>query len=326
MKKAVQKAVLLINLGTPSAPTPVAVRHYLTEFLSDPRVVELPACLWKPVLKLLILPIRGRRSTKLYQAVWAEEGSPLAVYSKKLAKKVQNQLGLRYRVGLAMRYGQPSIQTILEQLLEDNVQSLILLPLYPQYAAATTASCFDVLAKFFMQRRFIPSLHFISGYYSHSLYIAALANAIRHFWQKNGTEAYLLFSFHGLPKRAVTLGDPYAQQCQITVDLLAHSLNLSPERYRLVFQSRFGKAQWLQPYCDAVLQQLPKQGIKQVAVICPGFAVDCLETLEEIAQRYQELFLKAGGERFHYIPALNASDIHSELICDLVQQACLNTD
>jgi ferrochelatase len=319
--KGSQKAALIINLGTPSEPTPRAVRHYLAEFLSDPRVVELPAWLWRPLLKGIILPIRSKRSAKLYQSVWTDDGSPLAVYSKKLAEKVQKQLGDGYQVVLGMRYGQPSIEVALETLLQDDIQSLTILPLYPQYAAATTASCFDVIATRLKQRRSLPSLHFISSYFEDDLYIAALANTVRHYWQEKGQGAYLLFSFHGLPKRSVTLGDPYARQCYRTVDLLAQALNLLPQQYRVVFQSRFGKAEWLQPYCDEVLQQLPKQGIKRVAVICPGFAVDCLETLEEISQRYQALFLKAGGESFHYIPALNASDAHSELLSRLLQWA-----
>ncbi len=319
MIKTSKKAVLLINLGTPSAATTSAVRHYLTEFLTDPRVVEWPAWLWKPFLKAIVLPIRCKRSARLYQSIWLDEGSPLAVYSKKLAGKVQQQLGDSYQVVLGMRYGQPSLQTALDSLLQEKIQSLIILPLYPQYSAATTASCFDVIAGLLKQRRFIPSLHFVSSYFDCGFYINALAKTIRAYWQKHDASAYLLFSFHGLPKRAVELGDPYAQQCAATVNLLAKELNLTSDHYQLVFQSRFGKAEWLQPDCEFVLQQLPKQGIKRVAVICPGFAVDCLETLEEISQRYRKLFLKAEGESFHYIPALNASNEHSELLASLIQ-------
>ncbi|WP_218814530.1 ferrochelatase [Rickettsiella endosymbiont of Dermanyssus gallinae] len=314
------KAVLLLNLGTPSTPSPEAVRHYLAEFLSDPRVVELPAWLWQLFLKAVLLPLRSKRTARLYQSIWMEEGSPLAVYSKRLAEKLQQSLGDSFKVVLAMRYGQPSMAMTLKNLLQaDNIQSLTVLPLYPQYSAATTASCFDEVAKTLKQQRFIPSLQFISSYFDHPLYIAALAESIRQYWRKHGNDATVLFSFHGLPQRSVELGDPYAQQCHATVNLLAKQLNLSPEQYHIVFQSRFGKAQWLQPYCDVVLQQLPAQGVKKVVIVCPGFAVDCLETLEEISQRYQQLFLKAGGESFHYIPALNAATAHSELLASIVK-------
>lgn len=325
IKTAAEKVVLLINLGTPNKPTPRAVYQYLCEFLSDSRVVELPAWLWKPLLKAIILPIRSRRSAKLYQSIWMDEGSPLAVYSERLTEKVQEKLGGSYKVVLAMRYGQPSVQAALKDLfLKNDIRSLIVLPLYPQYSAATTASCFDIVCKTFKQQRAIPSFYFISAYFEYKLYITTLARTIREYWLVHGTEAYLLFSFHGIPKRSVSLGDPYEQQCCTTVKLLAQELALSSNRYRLVFQSRFGKAEWLQPYCDVVLKQLPKQGIERVAVICPGFAVDCLETLEEISKRYQDLFLKAGGKSFHYIPALNATYEHSELLASLIQQANLN--
>ncbi|BBB15478.1 ferrochelatase [Candidatus Rickettsiella viridis] len=315
------KAILLLNLGTPSAPAYKAVRQYLTEFLSDPRVVELPAWLWQPFLRTILLPLRSKRTARLYQSIWMEEGSPLAVHSKRLAEKVQQSLGDSFKVVLAMRYGQPSVAMILKKLLQkNNIQSLIILPLYPQYSATTTASCFDEIARILKQQRFIPSLQFISSYFDHPLYIAALAASIRQYWMKHGNDSMVLFSFHGLPQRSVDLGDPYAQQCHGTVNLLVKQLNLSSKQYRTVFQSRFGKAQWLQPYCDVVLQQLPRQGVKRVLMVCPGFAVDCLETLEEISQRYQQLFLKAGGESFHYIPALNATTLHSELLVDIIHE------
>lgn len=326
MKKTSQKAVLLVNLGTPNEPTTRAVRNYLAEFLSDSRVVELPKWFWKPFLNAVILPIRSKQSANLYQSIWMEEGSPLAVYSKKLAEKVQKKLGESYRVVLGMRYGQPSIQKVLKSLLHAKVQSLTILPLYPQYSAATTASCFDSVSKVFKLCRFIPSLYFVSSYFNHPLYISAIAKTVRQYWLKNGNNAFLLFSFHGLPQRSLKLGDPYAQQCFTTVNLLEKELALAPSQYKVVFQSRFGKAKWLQPYCDEVLKALPAQGIKRVAVICPGFAVDCLETLEEISKRYQELFFKAGGQIFQYLPALNASNAHSELLIALIQQASLYTD
>lgn len=316
-----RKAVLLLNLGTPSAPSAKAVRQYLAEFLSDPRVVELPAWLWQPFLKIILLPLRSKRTAGLYQSIWMDEGSPLAVYSKRLAENVQQALGDSFKVVLAMRYGQPSIAMTLKNLLqENNIQSLTILPLYPQYSATTTASCFDEMVKVLKQQRFIPSLHFISSYFDHPLYISALAESIRQYWMKQGNDATLLFSFHGLPQRSVELGDPYERQCHATVNLLVQQLNLSSKQYRMVFQSRFGKTRWLQPYCDVVLQQLPAQGVKKVVIVCPGFAVDCLETLEEISQRYQQLFLKAGGESFYYIPALNATTVHSELLVDIIHE------
>lgn len=316
-----QKGVLLINLGTPSAPTPSAVRKYLAEFLSDRRVVELPASLWQPLLKLIILPIRSRRSAKLYQSIWMDEGSPLAVYSQKLAEKVQKSLGNEYKLILAMRYGESSIQAGLKELLAAGVQSITILPLYPQYSAATTASCFDRVSQLLQSSRVIPNVHFISSYFGHPLYIQAMAHTLKEYRKEHDKSRHLLFSFHGLPQRCVELGDPYQQQCVSTARLVAEQLQLSANEYQVVFQSRFGKAAWLQPYCDVVLQQLPSRGIKQVTVICPGFAVDCLETLEEIAKRYRQLFFQAGGESFTYIPALNDSVEQVQLLTSLIQSA-----
>lgn len=315
-----KSGVLLINLGTPSAPTPKAVRYYLAEFLSDRRVVELPACLWQPLLKFIILPIRARHSAKLYQSIWMDEGSPLTVYTQRLAKKLQISLADQYKVVLAMRYGKPNIEAGLRELLAAGVSSIVILPLYPQYSAATTASCFDKMSQLLQQTRLIPNLRFIASYFDHPLYIQAITHKIKQSRAKQGKNSYLLFSFHGLPQRCIELGDPYQQQCVTTVSLIAACLQLSADEYQLVFQSRFGKAKWLQPYCDVVLQQLPAQGIKNVTIICPGFVVDCLETLEEISQRYRELFLKAGGESFNYIPALNDSIEQVQLLANLLLQ------
>lgn len=311
--------VLLINLGTPSASTPKAVRDYLAEFLSDRRVVELPACLWQPLLKFVILPIRARRSAKLYQSIWMDEGSPLTVYTQRLAKKLQISLADQFKVVLAMRYGKPNLEAGLQELLAAGVSSIVILPLYPQYSAATTASCFDKISQLLQQSRLIPNLRFIASYFDHPLYIQAITHRIKQFRAEQAKNSYLLFSFHGLPQRCIELGDPYQQQCVTTVGLIAECLRLSADEYQLVFQSRFGKAQWLQPYCEVVLQQLPAQGIKNVTIICPGFVVDCLETLEEISKRYRELFLKAGGENFNYIPALNDSADQVQLLTSLVQ-------
>lgn len=313
-----KKGILLINLGSPSAPTAASVRQYLAEFLSDPRVVELPAWFWQPCLKGIILPLRARRSAKLYQSIWMSEGSPLTVYSQRLAEKLQTCLGDQFRLVLAMRYAQPSIETGLKALLAAGVTSLTVLPLYPQYSAATTASCFDKVSQFFRTSRFIPSLDFMVSYADHPLYIQAIVNQLKKARSGSSQKSYLLFSFHGLPQRCVELGDPYQQHCLMTARLVADRLQLSQDDYQVVFQSRFGAAAWLQPYCDEVLQQLPEQGIKQVSLICPGFAVDCLETLEEISIRYRNLFLKAGGERFNYISALNDSAEHVQLLASLV--------
>lgn len=316
-----QKGVLLINLGTPSAPTPAAVRDYLAEFLSDRRVVELPTWLWQPLLKLVILPIRARHSAKLYQSIWTAKGSPLANYSQCLAKKIQANLGDRFKLLLAMRYGKPSIAEALKELFVAGVTSVTVLPLYPQYSAATTASCFDEISQLLRTSRVIPNLNFIACYFDQPLYIQAIVNQLKKERSKQTQNSYLLFSFHGLPQRCIELGDPYQQQCFNTVCLIAEQMQLSADEYQVVFQSRFGKAVWLQPYCDVVLQQLPARGIKHVSVICPGFAVDCLETLEEIAKRYRKLFLAAGGEHFTYIPALNASIDQVQLLSNLVQHS-----
>ncbi|MEN9450900.1 MAG: ferrochelatase [Pseudomonadota bacterium] len=314
-----KSGVLLINLGTPQAPSTRAVRDYLAEFLSDRRVVELPAWLWQPLLKLVILPIRARRTAKLYQSIWMDAGSPLAVYTQRLAEKVQANLSDNFRVVLAMRYGRPSIQAGIKELLAAGVSSITILPLYPQYSAATTASCLDKISQLLRHSRVIPNLNFIACYFDHPLYIQALANQIKEYRIEQGKNNYLLFSFHGLPQRNIELGEPYQQQCFTSASLVAERLQLSLDEYQIVFQSRFGAAKWLQPYCDVVLQALPTRGIKNVTVICPGFAVDCLETLEEISKRYRELFLKAGGETFTYIPALNDSADQVQLLSSLVQ-------
>lgn len=313
-----KSGVLLINLGTPQAPSPRAVRDYLAEFLTDRRVVELPAWLWQPLLKSVILPLRARRSAKLYQSIWMDEGSPLAVYTQRLADQLQIKLGKDYQVVLAMRYGQPSIEAGVKALLAADVTSITILPLYPQYSATTTASCFDKISQLLQQKRVIPHLRFIAAYFDHPLYVAALSNKIKEHQTKH-PKSYLLFSFHGLPQRCIEFGDPYQQQCVTTVRLVAEGLQLADTDYQTVFQSRFGANKWLQPYCDEVLQQLPKRGIKEVTVICPGFAVDCLETLEEISKRYRAIFLKAGGESFNYISALNDSAEQVQLLTSLVQ-------
>jgi ferrochelatase len=307
--------VLLTNIGTPSAPTPTAVKSYLKKFLSDTRVVELPRFIWWPILYGIILPFRSQRSAKLYQQIWTEEGSPLLLNSQKIAKKLEKKLQCPVVIG--MHYSQPSIKTALKTLQEKNINQIIVLPLYPQYSATTTASSFDHIAKTFSTSRHIPAIRTIYDYAENPAYIQALCHSINKTWQIHGKK-HLLFSFHGIPKRYSKAGDPYPERCQRTVELVTQQLQLSPTEWSLAFQSRLGRAKWLTPYTQDILEKLPQQGIKELYVICPGFAVDCLETLEEIAIRGKKYFLEAGGELYHYIPALNDSDPHIELLANII--------
>ncbi len=301
--------ILLVNLGTPDAPTTPALRRYLREFLSDPRVVEIPRILWWPILNGPILLTRPARSARAYRKVWMEDGSPLLVYSQRLASKLQKEFDThspnRFRVQLAMRYGTPSIQSGLEALRELGCEQLLVVPLYPQYAAATTATTFDAVAKILQHWRNLPELHLVRSWHQDPRYIEALARSVREYWQEHGQPDRLLISFHGLPERNVTLGDPYRQECETTTALLVKALGLTDDQWLQTFQSRFGPARWLQPYTDKTLEQLGSQGVGRVDCLCPGFASDCLETLEEIAMGGKEVFLHAGGKSFHYIPALN---------------------
>lgn len=310
--------ILLTNLGTPSAPTKQALRKYLAEFLSDTRVVEIPKFLWWFILHGIVLRIRPKRSAALYKKIWQAGGSPLLVNSQALTDNLQTALGKSATVLLGMRYGEPTIKKALDEFRKNKVERIIVLPLYPQYSAATTGSTFDKVVDILKGWRYIPELHFISHYYADKNYTQAIADTIREHWQQQGSDSYLIFSYHGLPKRCVELGDPYQQQCLSTTQLIAENLQLAPDKFKVVFQSRFGKAEWLQPYCDKTLCELPQQGIKNVTVICPGFSVDCLETLEEIAQENRELFLQAGGEKFHYIPALNDKSIQVKFLQELL--------
>lgn len=315
--------ILLTNLGTPAAPTPKAVRSYLREFLWDPRVVELPRPLWWLILNGVILPTRPRRSAKAYQAVWTEAGSPLLTISQDQAAALQQMLQAQHgdtiKVELAMRYGAPSIASGLTALQQQGLRKLIVLPLYPQYSASTTASTFDAVAKTLASWRVVPQQHFINGYHQHPQYIRALADSVRRHWQGQRAKK-LVMSFHGIPQQFVAQGDPYYEQCQATAKALAHELQLGDAEWLLSFQSRLGKAQWLQPYTDATLKELARSGINQVDVICPGFAADCLETLEEIKIRNQKFFDEAGGEALHYIPALNTQAKHIECLANLVNE------
>ncbi|NCX93479.1 MAG: ferrochelatase [Gammaproteobacteria bacterium] len=310
--------ILLINLGTPNAPTARAVRRYLREFLSDPRVIEVPRLIWWFILNGIILNIRPFKSAKLYQAIWTEQGSPLLIESQKQKEALQAALGEGFIVKLGMRYGSPSIQSALAELQKEGVQKIIALPLYPQYSAATTASTFDAIAQVFSKWRALPEFHFIRDYHQHPLYIEALAQQIRSFWTTHPKPDCLLFSFHGLPEKCVQKGDPYAKQCFKTAHLVAKALGLSELEWRVSFQSRVGFARWLQPYTSECLKEWGEHRLDTVHVTCPGFSADCLETLEEIAVQNREVFLSHGGKHFEYIPALNDSKNHIELLKRLV--------
>ena len=300
--------VLIVNLGTPEAPTPAALRRYLAEFLWDPRVVEIPRLPWWLILHGVILRVRPAKSAAKYARIWGRDGSPLASWTAKLATLLRGHLGERgtpVLVRHAMRYGQPSIAAQLDALCAEGATRVLVLPLYPQYAAATTASVFDALAQWGRRTRRVPELRFVQHYHDDPKYIDALAAQVGASWQHNGRGKLLLMSFHGLPQRSLALGDPYHCECHKTARLLAERLGLRAEEYRVTFQSRFGKAKWLQPYTLATLEQLARAGVGRVDVICPGFAADCLETLEEINIEAREAFLVAGGGEFHYISCLN---------------------
>ncbi len=314
--------VLLVNLGSPASTKTRDVRRFLREFLGDPRVVNLPRPLWWLILNLFVLPFRPRKSAHAYKAIWTEHGSPLIVFTQRLSEKLAARLAVDgIRVDCAMRYGKPALAEKLAEFKQQGVDDIVIVPLYPQYSSTTTASIFDVVAEVFVGWRHMPSLRFISDFHQNAAYIQAVADSVRAYWQQHGKSELLMMSFHGLPAKLTQLGDPYFHQCHATGKLIAENLGLQDEQWQLVFQSRFGKAEWLKPYCVEALAQLPEQGVKQVDVICPGFSVDCLETLEEIAIANQAIFLQAGGERYRYIPALNDSDAHVEVMVDLISTA-----
>ena len=315
--------VLLTNLGTPDAPTPSALRKYLAQFLSDPRVIETPRWLWWFVLHGVILRVRPRRSAKAYREVWTNAGSPLLVISEKQCGAIRSELGKEagppLHIELGMRYGNPSIRSALEKLRGHNVSKLVILPLYPQYSAATTASTFDAVAGVLKTWRHIPQVRMITSYHDNPGYIDALAESVRNHWALSGKPDKLLFSFHGLPRSYVVAGDPYADECRATARLVARQLDLGVDLWDVSFQSRFGPREWLQPYTDKLLQEWGGSSIGHVQVICPGFAADCLETLEEIKLQNRDFFLGAGGKTFSYIPALNDSPRHIAALCDIIR-------
>lgn len=315
------KGVLMVNLGTPDAPTPSAVGAYLREFLSDPLVVDLPRWLWLPLLNLVIVPLRQRRSAEAYRKVWTKEGSPLLVESRKLAARVQDILGEEARVSLAMRYGQPPIAAALAELKEAGVDELVVLPLYPQFSRTTTQTVIDGVSAALRKLDWYPPVQTIQQYHDRDEWVDAVAESIRHHRRKNGGANKLLFSLHGIPQRYADAGDPYALQCQQSVAAIARKLDLAPDEWLLSFQSRVGREPWLKPYTDFVLKDWAESGVRSVQVVCPGFAVDCLETLEEIAMQNDELFREHGGERLDYIPALNDAPAHAALLAQLAREA-----
>jgi ferrochelatase len=313
-------AILLCNLGTPDAPTAAALRRYLAEFLADQRVVEIPRLIWLMILHGIILRVRPAKSAAKYASIWTEGGSPLKVFTEKQAQSLGTHLqerGHSVTVRYAMRYGQPSVPEQLQALKAEGVQRVLIVPAYPQYSGTTTASVFDAVYHWGLKTRLIPEMRFVNHYHDHPGYIAALAQTVREHWAANGQSEQLVMSFHGVPERTLHLGDPYHCECMKTGRLLAEALGLSKDQYKLTFQSRFGKAKWLEPYTEPTLIAMAQQGVKKVDVICPGFTGDCLETLEEIQQEAQEAFLHAGGESFSYISCLNNHAQWIEALADI---------
>ena len=316
-------AVLLCNLGTPDEPTAPAVRRYLAEFLGDPRVVEIPRLLWLLILHGIILRTRPAKSAAKYASVWTPEGSPLKIWTEKQAKLLQGWLGQRnhqVKVRWAMRYGSTSIASQLDAMKAEGVTRVLIVPAYPQYSGTTTASVCDAVYTWAAKTRAIPEFRFINRYHDDPGYISALAASVQRYWKANGRPDKLVMSFHGVPERTLHLGDMYHCECFKTARLLAEALNLAKDQYQVTFQSRLGRAKWLEPYTEPSLIAMGKAGVKRVDVICPGFTSDCLETLEEINMEAREAFLHAGGQKFHYIPCLNDDPEWITALCNLAQQ------
>lgn len=314
-----KKAVILVNLGTPESATPQGVKAFLQKFLMDKRVVGIPHLFWWPILNGIVLPLRCKRVAHAYQQIWMPEGSPLFVYSQRQQKALQVYLGDDYIVELAMTYGEPSLSSAWQRLKQQHVTNVCLLPLYPQYSSTTTASVSDCWNRLMSKEHAVPNFSFIAEHYAEPEYIQALADSVVS--SGFGSEDYLLFSFHGIPEAYAQRGDPYPDHCYQTATAVAEKLKLSQAQYKVSFQSRFGKQKWLEPYTDSMLRVLPRQGKKRLFVISPAFSVDCLETLEEIAQEGKETFLAAGGEHFQYIPALNDSDGYISALATIVHQS-----
>lgn len=321
--QAARTAVLLCNLGTPDAPTPAAVRRYLGQFLSDQRVVEIPKPLWWLILHGIILRVRPRKSAAKYASIWTPEGSPLLVGTQKQAQLLRGWLGEaghNVLVRHAMRYGNPSIESQLDALKAEGATRILILPLYPQYSGTTTASVFDAVYTWAARTRNVPELRFVNHYHDDAGYINALARSIEQHWKHHGPPDKLVMSFHGVPERTLQLGDPYHCESHKTARLLAERLGLHQDDYHVTFQSRFGKAKWLEPYTEPTLVKLAQSGTERVDVICPGFTSDCLETLEEINQEARAAFLEAGGKEFHYLPCLNDNPVWIGALSRIAQQ------
>jgi len=317
-------AILLVNLGTPNAPTPRAVRRYLKQFLSDPRVIEIPRALWMPILHGFVLNSRPRKSARKYASIWTSEGSPLRVHTERQARLLHGHFGLHVpmplTVDFAMRYGEPSIAGTLARQKAEGCERVLVLPMYPQYAASTTASALDQVAEFLRRTRNVPEIRLVKHFHDHPLYIAALANLVREYWRQSGRPDRLLMSFHGLPSYTLARGDPYHSECQTTARLLAQELELAESHWQIAFQSRFGRAEWIEPYTVSTLADYGRQGMHRVDVICPGFVADCLETLEEIGVEGRKIFLGAGGREFHLLPCLNERADWIRALADIARQ------
>ncbi|ELY4000383.1 ferrochelatase [Cronobacter dublinensis] len=317
--QSVKSGVLLVNLGTPQAPTPSAVKRYLKQFLSDRRVVDVPRFIWWPLLRGVILPLRSPRVAKLYQSIWMDEGSPLMVYSRRQEKALSAALG-DVPVALGMSYGQPSLDSAVQKLLDQHVDHIIVLALYPQYSCSTVAAVWDELARITARYRKLPSMTLIRDYACEPTYISALVQSVQRSFEKHGEPDLLLLSYHGIPQRYADEGDDYPQRCRDTTRELVSALGIAPEKIMMTFQSRFGREPWLTPYTDETMKMLGEKGVKHIQVMCPGFSSDCLETLEEIAEQNREIFIEAGGEKYEYIPALNDEPAHIAMMKELVDR------
>lgn len=317
-------AIVLVNLGTPDEPSRKAVRRYLKQFLSDPRVVEIPSKVWWFILNFFILPFRSGKSAAKYRTIWTREGSPLKVHTARQAALLGKQLAERehenVKVVMAMRYGSPSLPEVLDQLKAEHVERIVVLPAYPQYSGTTTASVWDAVYAYFGKIRNVPELRLVKHYHDHEGYIEALRERVESYWETHGRGQKLVMSFHGIPKRTLLLGDPYFCECHKTARLLAVALGMGADEYIVTFQSRFGTAEWLQPYTAPMVQELARQGLERIDVICPGFTSDCLETLEEINMEVRHDFEAAGGKEFHYIPCLNDSPAWITGLAEIAEQ------
>ena len=316
--------VLVVNLGTPDSPSYFAVQRYLREFLGDRRVINTSRLIWLPLLYGIVLPFRPFRAVRNYRKIWMRAGSPLAVYSKGLADKIgsllQDSFGDRVRVELAMTYGNPSIENAIRSLARQNVKQLLILPLFPQYCSSTTGSVFDRTTRALQRWRWLPATRFVNDYYADDGYIAALTARIQKHWVEVGERSHLLFSYHGIPAAYVAEGDPYQAQAEATTRLAVSRLGLAPGEFSHCYQSRFGSVVWLQPYTEDTLKSLADRGVRKLSVVSPSFAVDCLETLQEVAIEYRDKFLELGGERLTLVPALNDDERHAVVLAAIVKR------